>query len=90
MSRQNTVLTEYAVWDRSVRIFHLINVLCVLVMIAIGVAILNAKFLGVSTDGKILLKTWHDYVGYIFVINMGWRLLWSFIGGDFVPLENIL
>ena len=90
MNTQNTSLTEYAVWDRSVRIFHWLNVLCVLVMIAIGVVILNAKILGVSTDGKILLKTWHVYVGYIFVVNLGWRLIWGFIGGHFAHWKNIL
>ena len=41
-------LKEYFVWDRPVRIFHWLNVLCVLGLIAIGVTILNAKELGIS------------------------------------------
>ncbi|WP_289302671.1 cytochrome b/b6 domain-containing protein, partial [Methylophaga sp. UBA3996] len=73
-------LTEYPVWDRMVRWFHWINVLSVIALIAIGVAILNSKALGVSTDGKILLKTWHVYIGYVFVINLAVRLFWTFIG----------
>lgn len=76
-------LQEYQVWDRSVRWFHWINVLCVLTMIAIGVVILNSKALGVSTDGKILLKTVHVYVGYLFAANLLWRLLWTFIGNRY-------
>ena len=71
-------LKEYFVWDRPVRIFHWLNVLCVLGLIAIGVTILNAKELGVSTDGKILLKTWHVYFGYVFAINLIIRIIWGF------------
>ncbi|MCW8853725.1 MAG: cytochrome b/b6 domain-containing protein [Gammaproteobacteria bacterium] len=90
MNTQNTSLTEYTVWDRSVRIFHWVNVVSILCLIAIGVAILNAKALGVSTDGKVLLKTWHVYFGYIFVINLAWRLVWAFIGSEFARWKNIL
>ena len=56
-----TDLKTYLVWDANIRWFHWINVLCVLGLIAVGVAILNDKALGVSTEGKILLKTVHVY-----------------------------
>lgn len=46
MTTDNKHLTEYSVWDRSVRIFHWVNVLSILALIAIGTAILNAKALG--------------------------------------------
>ncbi|MDT8372023.1 MAG: cytochrome b/b6 domain-containing protein, partial [Gammaproteobacteria bacterium] len=72
-------VTHYQVWDRTVRLFHWVNVICVLCLIAIGVAILNAKVLGVTDDGKILLKTLHIYFGYVFAINLGWRIIWGFI-----------
>jgi cytochrome b len=74
-------LTSHRVWDRTVRWFHWINVLCVFPLVAIGVVILNAKLLGVDNDGKILLKTAHVWVGYLFVVNLLWRLVWAFIGG---------
>ena len=54
-----TDLKAYSVWDASVRWFHWLNLLCMLGLIAVGVAILNAKALGVTDDGKILLKTVH-------------------------------
>lgn len=82
--------TAYPVWDRTVRIFHWVNVLCVLVLIAIGVAILNSKILGVSTDGKVLLKTIHVYVGYVFAINLAWRLIWGFFGNRYSRWRAIL
>jgi len=70
----------FSVWDRTTRWFHWINVVCVLGLASLGLAILNAKLFGVSADGKILLKTLHSYVGYVFAINLAWRMLWAFIG----------
>jgi cytochrome b len=83
-------VTHYQVWDKTVRIFHWLNVLCVLMLIAIGVAILNSKALGVTTEGKILLKTIHVYVGYVFAINLGWRIVWGFIGSRFARWKMAL
>ncbi len=73
-------LKSYFVWDANTRWFHWINVVCVLSLIAVAVAILNAKALGVSTEGKILLKTVHVLIGYVFTVNLLWRLIWAFIG----------
>jgi Ni/Fe-hydrogenase 1 B-type cytochrome subunit len=70
-------LQEYTVWDRTTRLFHWINVLCIIGLIALGTTILNADALGVTNDGKILLKTIHVYVGYVFVLNLLWRLVWG-------------
>ncbi|NQZ52711.1 MAG: cytochrome b/b6 domain-containing protein [Piscirickettsiaceae bacterium] len=83
-------LTNYPVWDKTVRIFHWVNVLCVLGLIAIGTVILNAKGLGVTTDGKILLKTIHVYIGYVFFINLSWRIVWGFIGSRYARWSAIL
>jgi Ni/Fe-hydrogenase 1 B-type cytochrome subunit len=83
-------MQEHRVWDRSIRWFHWINVLTVLALIAIGVAILNSKALGVSDDGKVLLKTWHVYIGYVFAVNLGWRLIWGFVGNRFSRWNAIL
>jgi Ni/Fe-hydrogenase 1 B-type cytochrome subunit len=74
-------LRTYPVWDAGVRWFHWINVLCVLGLIAVGVAILFDKELGVGNDGKVLLKTVHVWIGYVFALNLAWRLVWAFVGG---------
>lgn len=87
---QQTVLQEYQVWDRSTRWFHWINVLTVLALTAIGLVILNSKALGVTDDGKILLKTWHVYIGYVFALNLCWRLIWGFIGGPYSRWRAVL
>jgi cytochrome b len=76
-------LKSYRVWDAPTRWFHWINVLCVLGLIAIGVAILNAKALGVTNDGKVLLKVVHVWFGYVFAANLLWRIVWAFIGNRY-------
>lgn len=83
-------LTEYKVWDKTTRIFHWVNVLAMLVLIACGVALLNAGKMGVPNEGKIILKTVHVYAGYVFALNLAWRLIWAFIGGAFARWRSIL
>jgi cytochrome b len=56
----------------------------------VGVVILNAKVLGVPSDGKILLKTVHVWIGYVFAVNLLWRLVWAFIGGPHARWRAIL
>ena len=73
-------LLSYPVWDSSTRWFHWINFVCVLALVAIGTAILYEKELGVTDSGKILLKTTHVWFGYVFAVNLVWRLVWAFIG----------
>ena len=83
-------LTEHKVWDRTTRVFHWTNLLAMLVLIACGVALLNARSLGIPNEGKILLKTVHVYAGYVFAINLIWRLVWAFIGGPYARWRAIL
>ena len=83
-------LKYYSVWDRTTRWFHWINVICIIGLVGVGVVILNNKILGVSGDGKILLKTIHVYIGYIFVLNLIWRLIWGFIGNKYARWKAVL
>ena len=93
MSDANTAagdLKSYFIWDRPVRYCHWISVLCVICLMAIGTVILNSKALEVTIDGKILLKTWHVYVGYIFALNLIFRIIWGFIGSASARWRTIL
>jgi Ni/Fe-hydrogenase 1 B-type cytochrome subunit len=83
-------LKSYRVWDAGVRWFHWVNVLCVLGLIAVGVGILNDKALGLSNDGKILLKTIHVWIGYAFALNLLWRFIWAFVGGKNARWRTLL
>jgi len=85
-----TELEKHAVWDRTTRWFHWINALCVLGLAVFGLAILNAGAFGVGSEGKILLKTLHVYIGYAFAINLSWRLIWAFVGSPGARWRAIL
>ena len=52
-------LKYYSVWDRTTRLFHWLNVICITGLVGVGIVILNAKALGVSGEGKVILKTIH-------------------------------
>jgi len=83
-------LKYYSVWDRTTRLFHWINVLCIIGLVSVGIVILNNKILGVSSEGKVLLKTVHVYIGYIFVLNLIWRFVWGLIGNKYAQWKAIL
>jgi len=59
-------------------------------LIAIGLVILNGKLLGISGEGKILLKTIHVLFGYVFAANLTWRFLWGFIGNRYARWGALL
>ncbi len=81
---------SYRVWDLPTRVFHWLNVICVIGLIAVGTAILWAGTLGVTNDGKILLKTIHVYFGYVFAVNLLIRLIWAFMGNRYARWSSIL
>ena len=90
MSEESTPRLEFRIWDRTTRWFHWINFICVLGLAGIGTVILNAGDLGVPNDGKILLKTTHVTVGYVFVLNLLWRIVWGFFGGPYSRWTAVL
>ena len=83
-------LKSYVVWDAPTRWFHWINALCVVGLTAIGLVILNASGLGVSNAGKVTLKTVHTWIGYVFALNLLWRIVWAFLGNRFARWREIL
>ncbi len=85
-----TKLQRFKVWDSTTRIFHWLNVACVLSLIVIGILILNTKTFGIEGEAKVLLKSIHAYIGYVFVINLSWRIIWAFIGGYYARWSQFL
>ena len=83
-------LKSYAVWDAGTRWFHWINALCVIALGVIGFLILKEGALGISTPGKVLLKTIHVWTGYVFAANLAWRIVWAFIGNRYARWRAIL
>ncbi len=83
-------LAEYKAWDVPTRTFHWVNVLCVLGLIGTGTVILKSDALVIPNDGKILLKTIHVWIGYVFALNLLWRIIWAFVGGPLARWRSIL
>jgi len=78
------MLKEYKVWDAPTRIFHWVNFTTVLLLIFIGLMMLFKKDMGItSLDAKIVLKTIHVLIGYVFVLNLVVRMGWAFIGNRY-------
>lgn len=83
-------LKYYAAWDLPTRLFHWVNVACVLALAALGTAILFDEELGLTDAGKVLIKTTHVWAGYVFALNLFWRLVWAFIGNRHARWPAIL
>jgi Ni/Fe-hydrogenase 1 B-type cytochrome subunit len=83
-------LKSYAVWDASTRWFHWINALCVIALAVVGLVILNAGGLGVSNSGKVALKTIHTWIGYVFALNLLWRIAWAFLGNRYANWRSVI
>lgn len=79
----NITREQVFVWSKKIRLFHWINVVAILLLMVIGTIILNGKMLGVSSDGKVLLKTIHVFIGYVFASNLIFRLVIGFIGKNY-------
>lgn len=78
------------VWDRTTRLFHWINFLCILGLAGLGLTLLNGDALGLEGDAKIAVKQLHVYVGYVFAVNLLWRIAWGFIGSRYSRWAQIL
>ena len=83
-------LKSYTVWDAGTRWFHWINALCVIALAVVGLVILNAGALDVSNTGKVTLKTIHAWIGYVFALNLAWRIIWAFLGNRYARWRSIL
>jgi Ni,Fe-hydrogenase I cytochrome b subunit len=81
---------EYAAWDTPTRWFHWIAALAVLGLIATGLMILNGDGLGLSSEGKIALKSVHVTFGYVLTLTLLWRFVWAFYGNQYARWRAIL
>ncbi len=81
---------DHIVTDGWVRRFHWINVLAILGLAGVGSILFFGKALGLSDDGKLIIKTTHVLIGYVFVTNLVIRLIWAFIGSENARWRSIL
>jgi len=79
------------VWDVPTRVFHWVNFLAVMILMFVGLVMLFKSELGISSvEAKIGLKTLHVTVGYVFVVNFVWRIIWGFIGNRYARWTAVL
>ncbi len=87
----NISFQEYKVWDVATRVFHWVNFISIICLIFMGLIMLFKKELGITgIDAKVGLKEVHVLIGYIFVLNFAWRIIWGFIGNKYARWTNIL
>ncbi len=84
-------LQQYEVWDVPTRIFHWLNFVTIICLIFVGLVMLLKKELGITgIDAKVGLKEVHVIIGYIFLLNFSWRILWGFIGNKYARWNQLL
>ncbi|MBL4908554.1 MAG: cytochrome b/b6 domain-containing protein [Alteromonadaceae bacterium] len=76
-------LIKTFVWSSKIRLFHWLNVSCVFLLMILGLMLFFDDPLDLSKQGKILLKTIHTLVGYVFALNLLFRIVLGFIGKGF-------
>jgi cytochrome b len=81
---------EYVAWDVPTRLFHWVNALAVLGLIATGLEILTGSLLGLSPEGKIALKSVHVFARLRYGRKPSWRFVWAFFGNRYARWRSIL
>lgn len=81
---------SFAVWDLPTRLFHWINVIAVILLAALGIALLNEGNLNFNREGKLFLKRTHVLIGYVMTANLLWRLIWGFFGNRYARWSKSL
>lgn len=86
----NMSFKEYKAWDAPIRIFHWVNFISVISLIFLALIMIYKKELGItSVDAKASLKELHVIIGYIFVLNLVWRVIWGFVGSKYARWSYI-
>jgi cytochrome b561 len=75
LAQQSPSYRAYVAWDLPTRLFHWVNALAVIGLLATRIAILNDDALGFSAEGKVLLKSVHVSFGYVMALNLLWRFV---------------
>jgi len=73
------------------RVFHWLNFLTIISLIFVGLIMLFKKELGITgIEAKVGLKEVHVIIGYVFLFNFAWRILWGFIGNRYARWYQVL
>jgi Ni/Fe-hydrogenase 1 B-type cytochrome subunit len=89
------VLRRVFVWQLPVRIYHWINALCIVVLIATGLIIADPP--AVLSGKEAYANYWfgttrfiHFVAAYLFLFNFIFRIYWGFVGNHFASWKNFI
>ncbi len=81
------------VWELPVRIFHWVNFLCMIALIATGLVIGDPP--AITSGAEATNQYWFGYVRYIhfaaaylFTFNLLYRFIWGFVGNKYVQWKT--
>lgn len=88
-------LKEVYVWEIPVRLFHWLNALCIVVLISTGFMIANPLAIidameATHSFGFGYIRLIHFIAGFVFFVNLIFRLYWSFAGNRFAKWNNFV
>jgi cytochrome b len=87
----NSKIEVYKAWDLPTRLFHWINVVCVILLSIVGLIMLNKGAIGISgNEARIGLKVLHVTVGYVFAAKLVFSIIWGFTGGRYTDWKTLL
>ncbi len=83
----NSKKSELYVWELPVRLYHLVNALCVTILFITGLYIGNPVSFRIASEATYQhVFSWIRYIhfatAYIFVINFIVRIYWAYNGGN--------
>jgi len=88
-------LRRVFVWELPVRIYHWVNALTIVALVATGLMIGNP--LALKSGGEAYASYWFGWVrfvhfaaAYIFFFNFLFRLYWGFVGNKYADWKNFI
>ncbi len=87
-SGNERVLTD--VWDRPTRLLHWTIALLVITLALLMIGNYGMEYLGIDESVRTPARRLHAYTGYAFVLALGLRLVWGFIGNAYARWSDII
>jgi len=83
------------VWELPVRVYHWINAVCVLVLVATGLLIGNPLLPRVSQEASFSytfgsVRFVHFVAAFVFFFNFVFRIYWGFVGNRYAHWRNFI
>lgn len=83
------------VWELPVRIFHWLNALCIVLLVATGYLIGNPQAIFSANEAYQLywfgwVRFTHFAVSYIFLFNFIFRIYWGFVGNKYAKWDRYI